>query len=266
MKSIIVTALFSLLLIASGCTQAIFAPDFTPPAAPRGLSTETGDGMVELFWLRNTERDVAGYNIYSSVSFSGHYEYIGKSRSPYFLDNGTTNGRTYYYAVTAYDHAGNESELSTNVVYDTPRPEGLDVALQNSRLSPSIGGYDFSTYSVGRFDDEFTDVYFESDSSGYYLVVWEDSDIQDMGYTGSLYEIGEAPATGWSPSKDVRVIPGHTYVIWTWDDHYAKLRVTQLSSSRVVFDWAYQLQTGNPRLKTATSRGTLVKGPGAAGR
>jgi hypothetical protein len=255
-----------IVLAFAGCQDAIFFPDLTPPAPPRGIATATGDNLVELFWTRNTEPDLYGYKIYVSSSYGGKYEYIGTSRTPYFLDADASNGHTYYYAVTAYDGAGNESDLSTDVAYDTPRPEGLGVRLANYRSVPSLAGYDFSTYSIGPYNDQYTDVYFETFEGVTYLNVSTDTDIQDMGYTRSLYEIGTAPDAGWSPSKDVRVILGHTYVIWTWDDHYAKLRVTQVSSSGVTFDWAYQLQPGNPRLKAVAERAPLRAGEGALSR
>jgi len=38
-------------------------------------------------------------------------------------------------------------------------------------------------------------------------------------------------------------------VIWTWDDHYAKVRVREVNSAQVVFDWAYQTAVGNTELK-----------------
>ena len=82
-----------------------------------------------------------------------------------------------------------------------------------------------------------------------------DSDIQDMGPTGGILDITTAPASGWSTTHDVQLTVGHTYVVWTWDDHYAKFRVTSLSSGRVVFDWAYQLQKANPLLKRADAGG-----------
>ena len=265
MKATIAATFIGLVMAFAGCEPVVY-PDLTPPAAPQGIATRTGDGLVELFWLKNTETDVAGYRVYASSSLNGTYEFIGKARTPYFLDDGVTNGRTYFYAIAAYDNAGNESELSKEIAYDTPRPEGLDVMMQNYRLWPNVGGYDFSTYSVGPYDDQYTDVFFEYYNGAYYLNVWQDGEIQDMGYTGSLLDIGEAPVAGYSPTKDVQVIPGHTYVIWTWDNHFAKLRVTQLSSTKVIFDWAYQLQAGNTRLKSPAARGTLTMGSGARGR
>lgn len=74
------------------------------------------------------------------------------------------------------------------------------------------------------------------------------TDIQDMGWTSNLDAIDFAPPAGWSPTGSVELIPGHAYVVWTRDNHYAKFRVTSLSASAVVFDWAYQTDPGNGEL------------------
>jgi hypothetical protein len=156
--------------------------------------------------------------------------------------------------VTAYDFDGNESDLSRDVAYDIPRPEGYDVVLNDYRQSPSYAGYDFSAYMVVPYDAQSTDMYFENYNGTYYINVFTDSDIQDMGPTSSLLDIKVAPASGWSSTHDARLYVGHTYVVWTHDDHYAKFRVTGISPNRLVFDWAYQLQESNPLLKRNTTR------------
>jgi hypothetical protein len=132
--------------------------------------------------------------------------------------------------------------LSIDVAYDIPRPEGYDVVLTDYRQNPGAAGYDFSAYAIVPYDDLYADFYFENYQGVLYANVRDDTDIQDMGPTASLLEIGVAPADGWSDTHDARLIVGHTYVVWTWDDHYAKFRVTSLSPGRVVFDWAYQLR------------------------
>jgi hypothetical protein len=225
--------------------------DMIPPSSPSGLSTQTGDNFIELFWNPSPEADVAGYHVYLGPTANGPYVMISSVGAAYFADLDARNGNAYYYAVSAFDNAGNESELSP-ATYDIPRPEGYNVVLYNYHQVPEASGYDFSTYTVVPNDDLYTDMYFEYYQGEYYMVVRsDDTDIQDMGYTTSLLDIPVAPAAGWSPSHDVRLIVGHTYVVWTWDDHYAKFRVTSLSSNRVVFDWAYQLQESNPLLKRA---------------
>src|SRR6202008_2004067 len=140
-----------LFTLFTGCKELIYQPDLAPPSAPQGLSTQTGDGFVELFWDQNNEQDLDGYNIYVSTSYDGKYQLIGSTNATYFMDKGILNGKTFYYAVTSYDINGNESELSYDVVYDTPRPEGYDVSLYDYKSYPKDAGYDFSTYSIGPY-------------------------------------------------------------------------------------------------------------------
>lgn len=248
MKTTIVFFTLSLFLV-TGCELPGHRTDLIPPGPPRGIYTNTGDNMIELQWHPNPERDLAGYNVYVSSRYYGTYRRIGSTGIARFIDYGAVNGTTYYYAVTAYDYSGNESELSREVVYDTPRPEGYNVVLLDYRVRPDLAGYSFGTYSVVPYNSQYTDIFFEYYNGSLYMNVWDDSDIQDMGHTSSLYEINYAPENGWSPTKDVQLVVGHTYVVWTFDNHYAKFRVTSISPARVVFDWAYQLQQGNPRLK-----------------
>ena len=236
-------------VVLGGCVEGINHPDSTPPASPTGLSTATGDNFIELFWRQNVERDVAGYNVFVSSSYDGRYELIGSSETPYFLDRDAINGNIYYYAVTAYDYDGNESDLSKDVAYDIPRPEGYDVRLSDFRLYPGTAGYDFSSYAVLPYDDDGADMYLENYHGVMYMDVRTDTDIQDMGATESILDIGTAPSDGWSPTHDVQLRVGHTYVVWTWDDHFAKFRVHSLSPSRVVFDWAYQTKPSIKLLK-----------------
>ncbi len=239
-------------------SDRVAGPSLSPPVAPTGLYTETGDNFIELFWRANSEGDIAGYNVFASATYNGRYELIGSTRTPYFNDAGARNGSTYYYAVAAYDVDGNESELSKDVAYDVPRPEGYDVILNSYRQNPSYGGYDFSDYTVRAYNDLYADMYFEYFDGEYYMNVRTDSDIQDLGPTNSLLEVRQSPTTGWSSTHDAILRVGHTYVVWTWDDHYAKFRVTSLSPNRIAFDWAYQLQVSNPMLKPVGRGGRTV--------
>jgi hypothetical protein len=244
------------IMLFAGCREH-FLLDTTPPVPPEGIQALALDNAVELSWLPNPEPDVAGYKVWVSDTYDGRYHVIGSTDGRKFVDYGASNGIRTYYGVTAYDYDRNESELSTDVVYATPRPEGYGVKIYDYLSSPGTAGYDFSTYSIGNYNDDYTDFFFESTNGHFYLDVWKDSDIQDTGYTRSLYEIAVAPAAGWSPSKYVEAIVGHTYVIWTWDDHYAKVRVREVTASRITFDWTYQVAKSNPELKReATANGT----------
>jgi hypothetical protein len=259
----LLSAMFALAL--SGCHRGFLEPDYSPPSPPTGLRTATGDNFIEVFWNENPEPDVQGYNIYASSSYNGRYELIGSSDRAYFNDTGARNGNTYYYAVTAFDFDGNESALSRDVAYDIPRPEGYNVVLSDFRTAPSTAGYDFSGYSVVAYDDNTSDMWYEYYNGDYYMDVRTDTDIRDMGPTSSILDISTAPSSGWSTTHDVLLTVGHTYVVWTFDDHYAKFRVSGMSASRVTFDWAYQLQKSNPLLKRAAVGGTASR-PGPVSR
>ena len=246
------------LMIFTGCDD-LDNYDRTPPSEPRNIWTVTRDNRVDIYWNDNHERDVAGYNVYYSYSYDGKYTLIDNTNENYFYDYGAKNGTTYYYAVTAYDYNGNESELSTDVIYDTPRPEGFNQAIFDYNVSSSNAGYDFNNYLVVPYNGDEADFFFEWYNDVPYLDVWDDSDIQDMGPTYDIWDVDVAPDGGWVPAnadenfKYVEAVEGHTYVVWTWDNHYAKVRVKQITNERIVFDWAYQLVEGNRELKRGKS-------------
>ncbi len=241
------------ILTSCNVNDTNYETDYTPPTPPSGVVVVNGNNQVDLYWNENRESDVAGYNIYFNFTYDGKYTLIGSSPYANFVDYEAVNGETYYYAVTAYDYNGNESELSPDVVYSTPRPEGFNQALLNFRQYPDNSGYTFTDYSVVPFDDQSTDFFFGIYNGIDSIMVWGDTDIQDMGPTQDIYDIQYAPTYGWNPSKSEVVIPGHTYVIWTWDNHFAKVRISSTSSNRMVFDWAFQLVEGNVQLKRSVN-------------
>jgi hypothetical protein len=223
--------------------------DFIPPNPPTGITVLNGDNRVDIFWNENREPDLAGYNIYYSDAYDGRYWLIGSSAYNDFIDYDAVNGETYYYAVTAYDFNGNESDLSRDVIYASPRPEGFNQAIFDYRQFPNNSGYSFALYSVVSYDSVDVDFFFENYQGTFYLDVWDDTDIQDMGPTNDIYDIPFAPTSGWSLTKDALAKAGHTYVFWTWDNHFAKVRISSITNERMVFDWSYQLIEGNTQLK-----------------
>ena len=228
--------------------------DTIAPSPPNGVIAINGDDRVDITWNNNRERDLAGYNVYFSYD-DYEFELIDYTSENYFVDYEARNGELYYYAITAFDYDGNESELSTKTVVGIARPEGFNQAVFDYIKFPGTSGYSFGEYSVVAFDSEFADFFFENFEGTFYINVWDDTDIQDMGSTSDIYEISEAPVGGWiqlQPEDNVKyteVIIGNTYVIRTWNNHYAKIRVEELTNERMSFDWAYQLIEGERLLK-----------------
>jgi len=248
-------------VVLGGCHDETAPRDLNPPAAPRGFRSVTGDNTVYLSWLANTESDVAGYYLYQAPCASGSscpYTRIGSVSgrgNTTFTVTGLTNGVTTYYAIAAYDFAGNESDLSYEDVFDTPRPEGFGAHLSDYLTSPALAGWDLSAAHVRAWDDATTDIFYGYNGSVFQMFVPDyQTDIQDAGYATSLDAVDFAPSAGWSPTGSVELITGHCYIVWTRDNHYAKFRVTQFvpqgSNPPVVeFDWAYQVAAGNPELR-----------------
>ena len=265
-------------ILLAGCSEKTTAP-VHPPAAPRGLFSVTGDGEVTLVWLANTEADVVGYRIYQGPCGGLDCEYtrIAAIPAPAGLDSleyvvtGLTNGETRFFAVAAVNRAGAESDLSYEDVFDTPRPAGTGLVLNNYLVYATNIGYDFSAFARTNVTDPPADVFFgyHEDSTGFIhqqvFVPDYSTDIQDAGWVSSLDAVDFAPGpdSGWSPSGTVEAIVGHAYVVWTRDDHYAKFRITAVGPAQVTLDWAYQIDPGNRDLKAkpATEEGGARRRP-----
>ena len=257
-KLSIFTVLILLSLIVTSCdVNESYYYDYTPPSSPSGIQVLNGDSRVDIYWIRNRESDVAGYNIYYNYTYEGKYTLIGSTSGTQYADVDAVNGDTYYYAVAAYDYNGNESELSYDVVYSTPRPEGFNQTLFDARRFPDYAGYSFQNYSVVPFNDNYTDFFFDIYEGVPYINAWEipaPTYIQDMGPTSDIYDVAYAPENGWIFKDYLEVYVGHTYVIWTIENKFAKIRIKSITADKIVFDWAFQLVEGEPQLKPVVKR------------
>lgn len=246
-------------LLMWGCdiTETVYVhePDTTAPGVPRGVASITGDHEVTIVWLGSTEEDLAGYVVYRDDNADGSFSEIAEIdvnqyRDQWtFIDRNVSNSHTYDYAVSAFDYEGNESDLSYEDVFDTPRPAGYNVYV-DATLDQS--GFDFSARSKVSYTSNNADIIFTYDSQLGTLFVeaaHSDDDVQDFGYTASLDDVDWAPEDGWSSVGWSEIILGHSYIIWTGDNRYAKIRVIGMGETWLRFDWAHQEDPGNPELK-----------------
>lgn len=231
----------------------------TAPMTPQGVYSVTGDNAVYLYWNGPYESDIDGYIIWRSFEPINNYQqiaYVDAVPNPAldlliyeYIDHAVINGATYYYAVSAVDRAGQVSELSAELVFDTPRPDGA-VTLADSGSVMNQSGYNFEARAIVSATSEVADVFVDLFGGIFYLNARDVyTDIQDMGYRDSFDDVDWSPTEGWSEVGWLEIIEGHVYVIWTRNNHFAKMRVESTGSISVDFLWAYQTDEGNTELK-----------------
>lgn len=262
MKTLMTTLLVIMTLTVIGCDcdddDCVIAPEYIendPPPVPQGVYSVTRDEAVLLYWLPidDVNGDFSRYIVYRSDSHpdTGYWA-IGETTGEYFVDDDVVNGYTYYYAVSSIDYDGNLSDLSYEYVFDTPRPQGTNRTVFDVYTLPQYSGWNFANELVVPDSSVYCDFFLEyvaGDDVFYFNVGNLMTDIQDMGFTYDLDEIDYSPEFGWSQNGWYEVVLGHTYVFWTADNHFAKIRVTAINDNNVIFDWAYQVDEGNPELK-----------------
>ena len=112
--------------------------DTVKPTAPTGLTiTNKTTNSITLVWVRNSESDVRGYNIYRNTS-----KYTTNWSTPIngkkliidteYEDEQLEDDTTYYYVITAVDEVPNESEYSEIITGTTllgPVPPEINFGL-----------------------------------------------------------------------------------------------------------------------------------------
>ena len=264
LRSILLISIMMTLIFVVGCednNDTVWDPK---PEPPQGLFSITGDEFVDLWWAGPYDRDIEEYIIYrNSTGPNADYVEIGRriaDDNPNldliyydYTDDNVSNGATYYYAVASIDNAGQISTLSAEDIFDTPRPEGV-LYLYDIEVQQTNAGIHFVAESSIDAANSECDAYVDSDAFGVYYInagdlnFFRGTEIQGMGYTYNWDDIGYAPTAGWSDLGYVEVIVGHTYIIKTDDNHYAKMRVLETDGAGVRFQWAYQTDINNPEL------------------
>jgi hypothetical protein len=81
--------------------------------------------QVTLAWDANTEADLAGYKIHYGTASGSYTTSVDVHKVTTSSIVSLTAGQTYYFAVTAYNAANNESGYSNQVSYSIPAPNGV---------------------------------------------------------------------------------------------------------------------------------------------
>jgi hypothetical protein len=275
---LLVLSLALLTLFFAGCDENDDFVDVTPPAIPNGVYSLTGDSVIWVIWNANREPDLAGYRVYSTTEVDGNlnpinwelllevgtpfpdfavvkYDPDTAGGQPYltFEDRTVENGFDYYYAISAFDDAGNESALSTDYVVDTPRPEGTET-LSAASVDSSGAGFDFSD-EIRRYPADLLSDFSFDFVNGIPTFTAQIPWVRMQDYGNVSFDTASyAPEFGWSQTGIMEAIEGHSYFLEIVDGdqlNYAKLHVLSISPSNgtIRLMWGYQPVNGLPELK-----------------
>ena len=158
--------------------------------APTGLTATAGNEKVSLKWTASKGAD--WYRVKRSRTSRGPYKHIGSTRHATFTDFWVSNGKTYFYVVTAATwerHSDNSTEVSATPegAVKTPpaTPNGLRATAGNAQIalswSASSGATSYhvkrSTHSGGPYtqvgtptDTTFTDTRLTNGTTYFYVV------------------------------------------------------------------------------------------------
>ena len=75
---------------------------------------------MSLQWNPNTDSSVAGYNLYYGGASRSYTNSLSVGNTTNAMVSGLVEGKTYFFAVTAYDTQGYESDYSDETVYLVP--------------------------------------------------------------------------------------------------------------------------------------------------
>jgi hypothetical protein len=263
---------------ASEWAVEVYVPVADPPPDPGDVEVIALDDANFIRWANNARNaeDFSFYRIY--LTDSGGDDFIlGETDSEGFLDLLAVNGESYSYFVASVDDQGHES-FGSQLVTGTPRPDYHGEWIYAYEDVPTLAGFRFSqdemTYPI--LDGASPDRHFrvETDADGWWLVPGPGTEVYDgyfettalkcgVGADADCVALDQAPLTGYT-NLDMPFYPQATYVLRvTGDDglaHYGAIRVTLLGFDQddaaiMIFDWAYQLQAGNPDLAPKKAAG-----------
>jgi hypothetical protein len=256
---------------ASDYSVQVDVPHPTPPPVPTQVVVTALDHTNYIHWsaASRAASDFSFYRVYLAGSDGTDY-LLGETDSEGFLDRLATNGTTLQYYVTAVNTDGDESAASA-LAAGTPRPDYHGEYVYDFTDQPALSGFRFqsdeSTNPIVNGSSSSRHFRLEVDAAGWWLVPGPGTSIYPTGFAttalkcgvgadASCADVTRAPTSGYT-TQDVSLDPQTSYVLRVVGEdgqtHYGVIRVDLLgfdqnNNALMIFDWAYQLQPGNPDL------------------
>jgi len=248
----------------------VLVPLPIPPPIPNATFVIAMDNANFITWgtASRGAGDFSHYKVYQDLA--GTSFLLGETDSEGFLDLLAANGQTYSYFVTSVDSDGHESDGGV-LSAGTPRPDYHGEWLYDDADQTLFSGFRFAedenTNPIVAGSDPARHFRLETDVNGWWLVVGPNAAVYPTGFATTALKCGvaadavcvdvvSAPTSGYGV-QDVQLFTQESYVLRVIGDdsqiHYGVIRIDLLGFDQdddaiMIFDWAYQLQAGNPDL------------------
>ncbi|MGO9270237.1 MAG: glycoside hydrolase family 44 protein [Terriglobia bacterium] len=140
------------------------------PPVPTGLSTSAGNAQVALSWSAST--GATSYNVKRSTTSGGPYTQIDSPTATDYTDAELTNGRPYFYVVSAVNSAGqsaNSTQASATPELTTTEVQAsVDALVDRHPISRYVYGGNFPQDAAHVTDSGMTIVRWGGDAASRY--------------------------------------------------------------------------------------------------
>lgn len=107
--------------------------------------------QVTVAWDANSDPGVIGYRVHYGTVSGSYTSHIDVGNVTSCVISGLLEGLTYYFAATAYDGDGNESDYSSAVDYSVPQAPAPSPAPSSGAASGGGGGCFIATAAFGSY-------------------------------------------------------------------------------------------------------------------
>jgi hypothetical protein len=111
-------------------------------------ATVSGQYSLTLNWQRSSSPDIAGYRVYYGTASRNYPNVVELGDVATCTVSGLTGGVTYYFAVTAFDTAGDESAFSNEYIFTPGLPNMQLRAGTNGQFVLTVSGLSGSNYDI----------------------------------------------------------------------------------------------------------------------
>jgi hypothetical protein len=221
------------------------------PTAPVDVAATPIQSGIRVHWPPNPELDITGYRVYRRTNETVTYDTLtaGIIQDTTLTDYPLDGAHKYYYAVQAFDVAGNGGALSEEaygrpitldqgivLVDETRNHQTLPDSVQDEFYGYVMAGSQYSEYEYGASAEPPV----LADLGPYSTVVWHADDFQEplaWQSVGAIRDYLEAGGNlwfmGWQPTANLEGAEDYPYAFGSGDFvyDYAKVSAVDVSSS-----------------------------------